>query len=145
MIDGDHPIPLPDKWSDLTASSTRFGIMYQLFEIAHWNEARFSQKSGQHLKSICETFFDDYMFFDNPESMIGQSFYHEELELVKSFGRKLKVFLDEYDINFGIKENYYKLFENRDFYMPIEISQSASSLLDLMILRGDPEIEKYVS
>lgn len=75
MSNSDTPIPLPNEWSDLSAGGTRFECMWNLYEISNWNCPTSPELIKKSVSSYATFFLDDFMFKDNPVSIIGQSLY----------------------------------------------------------------------
>lgn len=136
---GDYKIPLPSEWSELTAAGTRFGIMYELYSIVNWHDPRYRHRLDTYVKDFSDTFFDDYPMADNPESMIGQSLYEDEIEEVKKFVKSMESFFHQIDVS----KIYYKLIHRNDIIIPDIVIEYARDLYELMKKKGDPEIEKY--
>lgn len=136
-------IPEPIEWLDLTAGSTRFGIMYELYSIVHWHDPRYADRLGTYIKGICDTFFDDYPMAENPESMIGQSLYKEEIPQVRKFILEIGPFLDEFDLRKWFNEVEHKKIRKDMIKMPKNVIESADRLYKKMLRKGDPEMDKY--
>ncbi|MEP7348342.1 MAG: hypothetical protein ABI668_00135 [Sphingorhabdus sp.] len=132
-------IPTPPEWGNLTASDTRFGIMYELYSIAHWYDPRYSDRLDTYIKGFCDTFFDDYPMADNPTSMIGQSLYADEITQVGKFIKDIEPIFYGIDI----PKVMYKVISKNMVNMSDNVVQSARDLYELMLKKGDPEIEKY--
>lgn len=138
MVIDNSMIPLPVEWSSLTAASTRWECMWNLYEIANWDNRDSPDVIERDFASYANFFLDDFMYKDNPTSMIGQSLHPDELEYVEPF---IVVFEEMYN-NIDEKRKYGQI-DKLDFPMTLPVIYRAKDLYDAMIKNGDPCIAKH--
>jgi len=80
-------------------------------------------------------FLDDFMFKDNPVSMIGQSLYIREREFVAKF---IEVFEEMYNQISQSRKIAYMI--KSDFPMTVPVISRLEVLYRVMIQKGDPHI-----
>lgn len=79
------------------------------------------------------------MFRDNPESMVGQSLFEDELPYIQNFIDVFEPFVK------SIPDEVFCLPRNEaDIPLPLSVSERAMELYKKLLEKGDPKIEQYL-
>lgn len=133
-------LPVPRQWDTLTASGTRYGLLVNLYELIHWDESVSFTSIGTHsLSDYWDFFCEDFMFRDNPESMVGQSLFEDELPLMRSFINVFEPFAEDVPNELlGLPR------KEANISLPRSVRERATELYMKLLEKGDPKIEQYL-
>lgn len=118
-----NQIVYPSAWLSLTAKSTRYEIQERANEIADCLRG--------NLEAHTSFFFDDLASEENPESMVGQSLFIDELDIFVEFIKNLRAFRRSLSDDMLQREG-----STSDISEAGDVISSAANLAHIMETRG---------
>lgn len=138
MLDDNFP-PDPDQWRGLSIPATRLSLLLELYELLNWTEdIQFTKGYRRQFIDYWHFFFDDFVFKDNPQCMVGQSLFEDELPYVARFIEAFEPFAGAVpdELLFGpVDKSRIKL--------PPIVIQAAKELYGKLLERGDPDVAQF--
>lgn len=132
------PIPDPPEWKGLTATGTRFDLLWHLWDFVQWHNPDVPTSVRNDWAEYLHFFFDHFMFKDDPGSMVGQSLFEDELPYVRRFIEAFDPFAHSVP-----RDLYFGKLEPGMIELPPIVVQRAQELYDKLLEKGDPEVGRY--
>ena len=135
----DDIIPAPEGWNTLSAAGTRFGLLTVLYQLIHWDlDVQFSKGYRTQFVDYWHFFFDDFVFKDNPQCMVGQSLFQDELPYLARLIEVFEPFADAVPDEFLTGP-----VDKSIIILPPIVIERATAFYNKLLEKGDPKIAQY--